>query len=306
MRRNLPWMLLLLALAVALATGGVTINRTGAAVIGVCLLSVGLWYAATDATLGRWMANSASPAARIFKWIVWVWELAFGIAISWLYIKPDGSLVWLGVAFLLVGVGWQVRRLLGWLGRRRSSGGLLLDLSTHSPRGAWSLVVLFGLLTLSMDIYVSRDYIHRCSMLAIDNARSADTIMRADISLICDPGDLHGYLNSTLLVFLSSQCFVLYWFLSESLEIRGRGIVYAGALYEWERIEWREWSDKPIPRAHHLRSKDCLKLRLCGGIHFIPFARVFVPPHRREEVDAIMSRYLSEWPATRKTTSSPD
>ena len=42
MRRNLPWILLLAALATALATGGITINRTGAIVIGACVLAVGV------------------------------------------------------------------------------------------------------------------------------------------------------------------------------------------------------------------------------------------------------------------------
>src|SRR5205807_413334 len=46
------------ALAVALATGGITIHWRGALVLAGCVAALALWYAATDRKLGQRIAES--------------------------------------------------------------------------------------------------------------------------------------------------------------------------------------------------------------------------------------------------------
>ena len=88
------------------------------------------------------------------------------------------------------------------------------------------------------------------------------------------------------------------------LEIRSRGIVYYGSLYTWENIDSYSWREDPLkPKPMLLKlfpdnpAPSLLYIRLRRSVHFLPPVRISIPPDRRQEVEAIMRRYLSEWPA---------
>ena len=75
------------------------------------------------------------------------------------------------------------------------------------------------------------------------------------------------------------------------LEIRQQGIVFAGSLLRWGSIEGYDWDFS----GHH--PSILLKVHLRRLIKAIPPLSIPVPPERREAVDAVLSRYLSDWPA---------
>jgi hypothetical protein len=78
------------------------------------------------------------------------------------------------------------------------------------------------------------------------------------------------------------------------LEIREQGIILSGHLLRWGNIESYEWTSqvvgwgKPTPVVLEVHVRHLLKA--------LPPARIPIPAERREEVDAVLSRYLSDWP----------
>ena len=244
LRRNLPWMILLAALAAALATGGIIINRTGAAVIGGCMAAVGLWYAATNRELGRRIAESESPLTRD-RIRHYAFGLLWAVSSLWYWPRPR---FWLGGTASLIFGTLAIRQAVGWAGRRRAAGGLVLDL-TYAISPLWPLS---SLATAALLVFT----------------------------------DIRGLYYSLSLLWLG-----IFIFLEERLEIRARGIVYAGTLYSWERIELHEWSGYRMSSwlnfwlhgtsgqiKKRWMSKSWLKLRLRGGIQFLPPVQIPIPP----------------------------
>lgn len=251
--RNLPWAILVAALTAALVSGGITIHWTGLAVIAGCLLAIGLWYAATNRQVGRRVAQSEflftyiPPRALLFSMVGLVAQRPF-------------LLVYAALSPIII------RQTIGWLGRRRSAGALVLDLTNSAIHKVW--VLLVAVLLIPLEVLRNHGVFAYYFL---------------------------GYLAAGLAVFLNGR-----------LEIRARGIVYSGSLYPWERIESYEWRQDPQTERLSLislgltksvwRSENMLKLRLRRSIQFLPPARIPIPEGRREEVEAIMKRYLSEWP----------
>ena len=60
----------------------------------------------------------------------------------------------------------------------------------------------------------------------------------------------------------------------------------------------RKAASLPAPR-------PVLRFRLRGDLQFLPPVQFFVPLDRKDRVEAVISRYLSEWPATGKATVEP-
>ena len=251
MQRNLPWMILAVALVAAFATGGISINRTAAAVIGVCVAAVGLWYAATNRVAGGRIAESEF----LFDFLpgpFWLAILAIAVLRTSEFWPP--VIVVCLVLFVVC-----VRQAVGWMGRGRYAGSLILDMNT--VRNYWIWVWVFG------------------SVLSLAGG-------------FPNWKGEHYYWMDVLVNGLKILWLPIIFFLDGRLEIRARGIVDAGTLYSWERIESHEWLEDPSEK----EKTYCLKLRLRRGIQFLPPVRISVAPGRRDEVEAIVSRYLSEWP----------
>jgi serine/threonine protein kinase len=258
--RNLPWAILTAALAVALMSGGITIHWAGLAVIAGCLLAIGVWYAATNRGVGRWVAQSEF----LFNYVPQQALLA-ALAGSFVVQKP-GVILFTALSPMII------RQAIGWVGRRRFAGALLLDLTSSLRTG--SVPIPLGIVVVA------------CYAIIF-------------IKLHQPAYYLLGYLSGSLTILLKGR-----------VEIRARGVVHCGSLYSWERIESYEWKTgraqweggakmitlgltKDVPRPD-----DILVLRLRRTVQFLPPARVPIPYERRDEVDSIMQRYLSEWPGT--------
>jgi hypothetical protein len=163
-----------------------------------------------------------------------------------------------------------VRQAIGWMTRRRSAGALVLDLSSRD-RAIRLPVAMFVMVAV-----------------AAETARHGIQPWYAYV----------GYLSAVLVVGLHGR-----------LEIRSRGIIYYGSLYTWENIESYEWRGDPqvglrslitLKLNRSLSEANLLKLHLRRSVHFLPPARVPIPDGRHDEVEAIIRRYLSDWPAAQE------
>jgi hypothetical protein len=108
------------------------------------------------------------------------------------------------------------------------------------------------------------------------------------IAGVLDPGP-HGVLRNlaggTQVVALGVAMFVFY----HRPEVRERGIVAMGQLLPWSRIESHWWDDA--------RGKVLiLRLQARGFPGKIASGNLIVPPHLKEQVDAVFRQYLREWP----------
>jgi hypothetical protein len=71
-------------------------------------------------------------------------------------------------------------------------------------------------------------------------------------------------------------------------EIRERGIVAFGQFFPWHCIVARRWDDGD--------RYAILRLRSVGVRRFLPEMAVIMPREKKDAADALLQRYLSEWP----------
>lgn len=127
--RNLPWAIPTGALIAGVASGGIAINRTGLAVMAGCLLTMGVWYAATNRRVGRRVAESEFLFTYIPQRALLA-ALATSVAL-----RPM-------IQFFAILSPIVIRQAIGWLGRGRFAGALVLDLTTSLRT---SLLLGFGI-----------------------------------------------------------------------------------------------------------------------------------------------------------------
>jgi hypothetical protein len=151
-----------------------------------------------------------------------------------------------------------------WIVRSRWGGSRVLDAS--SGRNKW-----FGALALIPAIYIP-----------IKVWRLAATGM-----LPGNPaaGLLFGVMDTLLWVFLYA--------LSGRLEFRHYGILTAATFYRWPKIETYNWSEDTEDIGN---GRAVLNLKLRGRHPILPPVKIKVSQAKRPEVEAIMARFLSEWP----------
>ena len=146
---------------------------------------------------------------------------------------------------------------IGWLTRERWAGRLLLDL--NQPRQKISYLSLITTLF----------FLYMCFAPVAAKMRSI-----ALVQVVWGGGS--------------------WLIIAGRLEIREKGIVRKGKLIRWGNIESYEWTSqvagwgKPSPVVLKVHVRRLLKA--------LPPARIPIPAERREEVDAVLSRYLSDWP----------
>jgi hypothetical protein len=110
------------------------------------------------------------------------------------------------------------------------------------------------------------------------------------------------FASSAPLLLLPVTAFGL-WLLDGRLEIREQGIVNSGRLLRWGNIESYHWNLEQQPRnpwlglAYFPSQFPVLEVRMRRLLKARPPVRMPVLPTRREAVDALLSRYLSDWPA---------
>lgn len=243
LQRHRVWVITAVALAAALATGVVTIRPVGMLYVAGTLVTLGLWYAATDKEMGRRIAESSL--------LVPVFTLVCGAAIIFAALRAPNLLYWGSVA---IGIATSFTRYAGWLARNRWAGRLLLDLSV--PR--MGKMAYFGMASAA---YYT-------------------------VALIC--GWFHFQPSDPVWYRFTFPIFY-FWPLAGQLEIREQGIIRNGKLLRWGNMESYEWTSKRLCAL-------CLKIRLRRLLKALPPVEIKVSPMQRPAVDALLCRYLSDWP----------
>jgi serine/threonine protein kinase len=254
LQRYRVWVIAGVALAAALATGVVTVRPIGVLYVAGTLVTIGLWYAATDNEMGRRIAESS----LLFP----TFALVFGAAIIFAVLRapdlrsiPAGALAVLFWGEVAIGIAIASTRYAGWLARKRWAGRLLLELSVWRM----SYVAYFG---MAMAAYYT-------------------------LGLICgwfsfQPSDPAWFRFTLPITFY-------FWPLQGQLEIREQGIIRNGKLLRWGNIESYEWASSRLAPLF-------LKIRLRRLLKALPPVEIKVSPKQHPAVDALLCRYLSDWP----------
>jgi serine/threonine protein kinase len=100
-------------------------------------------------------------------------------------------------------------------------------------------------------------------------------------------------------IAVAQFAFFSFLIIGGRLEIREQGIMFMGRLLRWGNIESYEWDFAGRSRFIFL------EVHLRRLLKALPPVRLPVPPDRREEVDAVLSRYLSDWPGRPSVHGAP-
>jgi serine/threonine protein kinase len=215
------------------------------------------------AALGLWyLATNREVGRRIAEsefFFTYLPPRAFLVTIAGLVVQKPFAIFFAALSPIIF------RQAAGWFGRRRSAGNLILDLSALDP-----LMTLLCLGNIVLGLVISL------------KERSWYYLL--------------GFLSAGLVAFLHGK-----------LEVRVGGIMYGGSLYAWENIERYEWEMEFKENLHGMTflgltkstqiPKETLRLHLRRSIQFLPPARIPIPNGRREDMEALLKRYLSEWPS---------
>jgi serine/threonine protein kinase len=254
------------ALTITLATGGIKINRTGVLALACGVAVLALWYASTDRRLGQRIAESG-----LYRYPGY-FAAAAAIVLIFLPLTYGNYAL---AGFWLACCLYLGTNLAAWMSRDRWSGPLILDLSQPRDQSGILIVTLLGVSAVGPIIY---------------------KIVRHEPIGVNDVG------FALMWIFLLLTKLVV----ESRLEIRERGIVNMGRLWRWVDIESYEWEAE---LRHHLflqlapGSLTVLKLNVRRKLAFLPPVRLRVPRHRVQEVGALMSRYLSDWPVLTAVSS---
>ncbi len=216
------------------------------------------------ATLGLWyLATNREVGRRIAEsefFYTYLPPRTFLVTMAGLVVQKPFAI------FFVIASPIIIRQAAGWFGRRRSAGNLILDLSEHETL---LLLLCFGNIALGLVEFVRH--------------------LSAWYYLL-------GYVSAGMIAFLHRK-----------LEVRVGGIMYMGSLYAWENIERYEWEMKLQEMRYGLTSlglskstetkKDVLRLHLRRSVYFLPPVNLQMPDGRRDEMEALLKRYLSEWPS---------
>ena len=247
LQRHRVWVIAAVALAAALATGAVTIRPVGLLYLLGTLVTLGLWYAATDKVIGRRIAESS-----LLFLLVPIFILACAAAVIFAVHRAPDLFFWCEVA---IGIATASTRYVGWFARRRWAGRLLLDLSA----GRIGFVAYLG---MAMATYYT-------------------------LGLIC--GWYSVKPSDPVWLRFSFPLYFYFWPLQGQTEIREQGIIRNGKLLRWGNMESYEWASNRLAPLF-------LKIRLRRLLKALPPTQIKVRPEERAAVDAILSRYLSDWP----------
>jgi hypothetical protein len=80
------------------------------------------------------------------------------------------------------------------------------------------------------------------------------------------------------------------WALTGRCEFRHAGLVTTTSFYRWSNIASYDWSEKTG------KDSAVLTLNLHGRHPLLPTPKIMVPSPKKPEVEAVMTRFLSEWP----------
>jgi hypothetical protein len=176
----------------------------------------------------------------------------------------------------LLGIGYFGAVVGAWMFRGRWAGSLVLSMKTVDTRAVTLLVFAMN-----------------GPRIVLDVAREGHK-----------PGTTHGLGFFTNIALLALMAVLAIYALAvfQKFEVRDRGILYCGRLISWLNIERYEWEDSAL--SYELVSlsiarprKAVLLLHVARRFTFLPPPRIRIAEGNRAELEAILNRHLSEWPA---------
>jgi hypothetical protein len=243
---------------------------------------------------------------------IWIWvAAAFGalVASGAITVRPDFVLLLLAVVVAVtLSVGLQRRELGGDTSRRLMAltaktglAGALVAIvvarmAIRNPQG--QLVPAIAMAAGLLFFYQCARWPFRdrwAGRLLLDASRPraawvylllilspVPTVMRL---IRGKPMDFFEFASALNIVALALQLFLCY----RRNEMRERGIVAYGQFFPWHRIEARRWDET---------DRFAILRLACGGIRkFLTEMPVLIPREKKEAVERVLERYLSEWPA---------
>ncbi|MGI8743625.1 MAG: serine/threonine-protein kinase [Bryobacteraceae bacterium] len=246
---------------VLLASGGVSVNPRALLYAAGAFGLVGVWYAATDRTVGRRLADGG-PFHQSWSLVILCVAIS---AIALLF--PERYGIWVPTIVYSGLATYMLVRSVAWMSRNRWAGQLVLDASGARNRTALGSFNMVYLGSAIVNLFQH----HRHSPI--------EAIVRA--------------------VALAVVGICIY-VLDRRVEFRDRGIVSMGRLIPWDEIEAWEWESAAESLQFLFRAAGAeaivLKIERRRAVHFLPPVRVRVSPVKVDDVTRVMERYLSEWP----------
>jgi hypothetical protein len=233
------------------------------------VVTLGLWRAATDKEMGRRIAESG--------WSIPLFAVVCGAMVLFTMVRAPAVYFW---STITIGVIGGSVRYAAWFSRKRLGGRLLLSLSPLSNRRGSLSTILFGTRVnwyAWLGIYLMLGY----AWSQIAEWKTFDPTQPV----------------WTRVVKLIGALWILFYvdpLPPNFVEIREQGIFNKGRLLRWGNIESYEWhTDTTIWGTAH----ETLKIRQRRVLKAMPPVRLYVRFEMRTEVNALLSRYLSDWPS---------
>ncbi|MFN7936443.1 MAG: serine/threonine-protein kinase [Bryobacteraceae bacterium] len=253
----------------ALAAGAIQVEGTAVLYLGGACLLLGLWYAATDRRVGGWVHDHFYGE-----------PLFVGIGMAVLF----GVLFWadsIPEARRRFGTGWTI--LAGMDLASLYFGGMLIS---WRMRGRWAGELLMRTQWNKANVaQVGLALVNIVSLLARRAGRGGDPYMTV----------------STFAVFvIVAITYALV--VAAFVEIRGRGLLYHGALISWLEIRGASWENKegmPVILSKQLLDERLyLRLNVRRSLALLrPYVRVPIPYEDVDRVDAYVKERLAVWPS---------
>ena len=290
--QNRGWLVLALFLLAALATGGIHVTWPAFQIATGAVIIFGIWHIGADRQLARRIAGGPIwPALNVIviaAFFISVIGLDF---MDGLYNNPherdfNSDPLWPLKLFWCVPLGLLFAR---WVVRSRWGGSLVLDASSGRNK-------VFGALAIVSTGYIPAKLWWLASTGMLPRNPAA--------------GLFFEIVDALLWVFLYA--------LSGRLEFRQYGIVTASSFYRWPNIESYSWSEdltwpsvsreRPLGITQTVADspKGCqvLNLKLRRRHPILPAAvEIKVAQAKRPEIEAVMARFLSEWPGALSVSS---
>ncbi len=264
LRKHQGWAIAAAVLVVGIATGTVRISSDAVKVLAGFVITLAAAFLLLRKELGEGTTRYLLRRwGLILAGFVAAGLLAYGLATAIPYQSdPRVMMRWLLPVLLLVTL-LVAERWARWIWRERFAGPLLSNLSVPRHWVAYAWLAFMGILFVTLGI--------------------AAVARRNHLPLL-----MFEALIAAML-FLVTYVFAMYG----KMEIRRRGVLYGGYLIPWRRIAGHTWEQREGRFA-------ILKLR--SHPPFLPrlvvTQDIIVSSDRRPEVEAVLRRQLSEWPAS--------
>ncbi|MBL8227612.1 MAG: serine/threonine protein kinase [Bryobacterales bacterium] len=297
-QRNAAWLIGAVTLLALLASGSVTIHRTGLLIVGAAIASFALWKLTMHPVLGRRLASMAvlRPISLLSLALLY-----FGVQflsdamIGWMRAGRDMDHIETPSPFEIQvekfgatldmgeGVVWLLllSSILLNLNRRRWAGEMLLRIPVKAALRVWgTLVGVFLVFNLAFVLVQARVAIERpAGRVEISSAKANRLFVDAGLALV--------------------GVVLIYWSRKHAgrLEVRRRGIVLNGV--------YRRWID--IRSYHWVTSKwdvdyEVLHAEVESKWPFARPLRIEMWKGDARELNAILETMLRPWPAESNTT----